>query len=180
MADVAIINFNPPFSVDPAFCPSEVTGPVSDDKVPTTLCTDESCIKVPTLPDLTPVKDPNNPTGPPPPENYCVDYPVETSITVTDKDGTPMKETVTTTVRVCNPCLDADHITISPPASFEEIDYIIEQGALEFNAHGEFTINNAGNPHSLCGEFVYVPLYDDNDKPVAYDDGKTQVSYTDK
>ena len=74
---------SPAFSVDPSFCTYEITGPTSDPTVPTEICdANESCFKIPELPDLGPVT-PVTP-GPLPP---CVEYPVTHEMTVTAKDG---------------------------------------------------------------------------------------------
>lgn len=155
------------FSVDPAFCATAISGPTSDPKVPTTLCGDETCIKVPTIPDLGPFgPDPTDPT------KACVSYPVVTTITVTNADATSRPVSITTTVEVCNPCLDADHVTITPPAAFPSVDYIIDQGALPIVAHGAFTVVTAPVAnHSLCGALTYVPSFEDGTVP--YDDTKT-------
>lgn len=160
----------PSFAVTPSFCQSNIDGPISDSKVPTTDCvSDPSCFNIPTIPTL----DPVNPGGNPPPP--CVDYPVTHTITVTAKNGAVSTRTVTTTVSVCNPCLNDDYVWIEPPARFSTFEYIIYSGSQNMPAHGDFTVQTRPYQHNLCGAFRYVPTY--TTSPVPYDDTLTQVTY---
>ena len=116
------IPFSPQFQVEPSFCTTDITGP-TDPVDPTdpspsppggTLCVDNSCIEVPPIDTLDPV-EPIDPSDPMPP---CRDYIKKTQIKVTANDGTETIDSIDSTVRVCNPCLDSNYVTISPPSAF--------------------------------------------------------------
>lgn len=174
------IPFSPAFEVQPSFCtnvidgPTDVPDPLDPNPTPPpgTLCNDNSCIEIPPIDTLEPV-DPIDPSDPLPP---CRDYKKVTEIKVTAINGQEITESVESIIKVCNPCLDADHVTITAPSAFDSQDYIIEQGLVTTTAHGEF-VESVANSHDLCGPITCTPSFDGNDLP--FDDGKTQVTYND-
>ena len=86
------------------------------------------------------------------------EYPVVTTITVTDSDGTKKTETVTTIVVVKNPCLDSEYVSIEV-ATFEDLSYAVNSGAKTYDSHSIFLVKTEPIPHTLCGNLVYEPRY---------------------
>ena len=140
----------PKFSVTPAFCPSEITATYDESVIDF----DPDTQKI-TIPSITDTLTPSNPNND---GSLIHRYPVVTTITVTEADGTMKTKTVTTTVIIKNPCLDPEHVTIEA-AKFDDLDYTVDSGAKTYGAHAIFLVKTEPITHNLCGNLVYEPRY---------------------
>jgi hypothetical protein len=136
--------------VTPAFCPSEITATYDENIVDF----DPETQKI-TIPSITDTLTPSNPNNDGSTQH---EYPVVTTITVTDSDGTKKTESVTTIVVVKNPCLDSEHVSIEV-ATFDNLEYSVNSGAETYGSHAIFLVKTWPIPHTLCGNLVYEPRY---------------------
>jgi hypothetical protein len=96
----------PEFSVEPDFCPYEITVTVDSDEIEVDYDPETQELIVD---DITDNLDPANPDDDGSTEH---DYTIETTITVTADDGSTTSDTVTTTVTVKDPCVEPDYVAI--------------------------------------------------------------------
>jgi hypothetical protein len=140
----------PKFSVTPDFCQFEITATHNDDIINFDPVTQE--IVIPAITDRLTPSNPNNDGS------NLHEYPVVTTIIVTEADGTTKTETVTTTVVIKNPCLDSDYVTIEV-ALFDDLEYTVGTNPVTYNPHAVFLVKTVPIIHSLCGVLVYEPRY---------------------
>jgi len=83
-------------------------------------------------------------------------------------------------VSFTNPCIDTTYVTITGPASLDNIEYTPETGAETYSAHAAFTTNIvSGASHSLCGDITVTGQFDGSDvtgDPLAYNAANRQFT----
>lgn len=58
-----------------------------------------------------------------------------------------------------NPCIDPAFVTIGKP-NLATLEYVIDDDATAYAAHGAFTVDTLPYDHTLCGDIVLTPFFD--------------------
>ena len=119
----------PPFSVSPMFCAYEITATYDTNVI--NFNSETQTIEIPSITDTLTPSNPNNDGS------LLHEYPVTTTIIVTNADGSQSTESVTTTVIIKNPCLDTSYVTIEA-ASLADLEYSVGSGAQTYAPHPAF------------------------------------------
>ena len=64
-------------------------------------------------------------------------------------------------VVIKNPCLDPEFVEIVPTNSFATVDYKLDSGLANLDAHPQFAVlSRPIANHGLCGPLLLAPKYD--------------------
>jgi len=140
----------PLFSVSPVFCTYEITATYDSNVID--FNTGTQSIVIPSITDTLTPSNPNNDGS------LQHEYPVVTTIIVTNADGTQTTQSVTTNIIIQNPCLNANYVSIQA-ATLADLEYTVGSGAQTYAPHSAFQVVTVPITHTLCGNLVYQPLY---------------------
>ena len=115
--------------MSPAFCSYEITATFDSNVID--FNADTQTIVIPSIEDTLTPSNPNNDGS------LVHEYPVITTIIVTNADGSQTTQSVTTTVIIKNPCFDTSYVRIEAP-TFVDLEYTVGTGAVTYASHPAF------------------------------------------